>query len=226
MKREYRVSTLAIGAAALILLLLIAGRWSGGVAQQRATLKTITADLYAVHNDITSTLDSTNAKLATAEHMLASFEQRDDASSAELVNGLSALCHVPQTVGRLRSVASLAAAGQLNVIRNDSVRGRLLALDSDLAELRSHEGLVLERYRARLEDSLSPGMWRYVFYGESGTFPIDYRATLRELAAVRFEGTLRSAIRTLRERRDRLALSAKESEALLTALHAPSGDVE
>jgi hypothetical protein len=58
-------------------------------------------------------------------------------------------------------------------------------------------------------------MWRYVFFGESGTEPIDFKAAVRQLAADGLQPTVRSIVRGLRERAMVLSELLAEVDALL-----------
>src|SRR5262245_19656309 len=119
------------------MLLLAAGKWAGSA--NHADIDGVTNELRALRNDAASKLDSTNVRLASADHFLASFEQREDASSAELVATLTLLSSVPEIASGLQNIADLSATGRLGIVHDRAVRVRLLALENELAVLQTQD---------------------------------------------------------------------------------------
>jgi hypothetical protein len=198
-------------------------QWNGKQAQQRDAVIALASDLNNVHALIGAARDSTDQHIALAQHLIGWMEQKEDASSTALVQALTALQRPTRAPASLPSVADLAATGQLGVVADGDVRTRVLLLDRRLAQAATAGEPIFERYRMELEASLSPGMWRYVFYGETGTFDVDYRAALRTLYERGFDRTLRSVLRGLRAQRHELDALATEAGALRAALQPATG---
>jgi hypothetical protein len=215
-----RLSVTAAGVAVMAVLLLgaVAGEQWRNMRAHRTAEAAIADELASVNQRITAALDSTKHQIERAEYFLGWLELNHEASSAALVHDMSSLRYRYSAPASLTSVAELAATGGLDVVSNASLRRRLLALDRRLAIAQASGDAEFELYRTRLEEALSPGMWRYVFHGESGKYAVDYRAALRELHAAGFDRALRSVLRGLQENRDELAALASETRAVLSEL--------
>lgn len=173
--------------------------------------------LSQTHEAILAALDSTDQRVGTAQYLLGWFERTEEASSTGLIESLSLLRTQPKAPAAIDAIDELVWTGQLTSISDRDVRRRLLALQRRLHAASAVGKAELERYRVRLEDLLSPGVWRHVFERESDGYVIDFRGQLRELHTAGFDRTLRSLLRGLDERRAELQNLAAETNALLIA---------
>ena len=210
--------TVVLASVALLGAFAAGGAWDAKRNHQDA-FTALLSDLDDVHARVAAARDSTDQQIIRARHLLNWLEQAADASSAGLVATLSALRQRADAPSSLITTAELATSGELDeVVRDRAVRTRLLALDRRLLLAAAEGDPVFENYRMQLEQSLSPGMWRYVFQMETGQHPIDYRAALQELYSKGFDRTIRSMLRTLQTQRAELDGIEMESRKLLEAL--------
>jgi hypothetical protein len=94
----------------------------------------------------------------------------------------------------------------------------LFALQREVSAASSAGEPAYERYRARLDETLSPGMWRLIYMNESGTMPVDYKQALRELLESDFARTVRPVLRDGAAYLERLNALLQETQSLVTEL--------
>lgn len=182
---------------------------------QQAARDAVAAELASTHGAIMVALDSTEQQLAMLRHLLGWLEETEDASSTGLIESLSRLRTRHRAPAAVDAIGELVWTGRLVDVPDASLRRRLVALRRHLAAASAAGEAEFERYRVRLEELLSPGMWRHVFQRESGRHAVDYRAQLSDLHAAGFDRTLRSLLRGLDEHRNALRGLAAETGALL-----------
>jgi hypothetical protein len=202
----------------VLLILLIAGLalrdFTMSRRVKRAANVTVMNELGVLFTALQAARDSTGMQLDALAYVLSWMENQSDASSAGLIDALSRLKHRHHAPTSLDAVATLIAACNFEQVGDESVRRRLVALQRSLGQLAHTSEAAFEHYRLRLEDSLSPGMWRFVFLGESGTHPVDYRTTLHDLHAAGFDRVLRTLMRGASDYAQQLGQLAGEAAAL------------
>ncbi|MGH7575332.1 MAG: hypothetical protein ACREM1_09445 [Longimicrobiales bacterium] len=204
---------------AVAIAIVVAAMFTNGELRQLRSRqdahRDLTRALGQTHDAIVAALDSTDQRVATAQYLLGWFEQTEEASSTGLIESLSVLRTQPEAPAAIEAIDDLVWTGQLISISDRDVRRRLLALQRRLHAASAVGEVELERYRVRLEELLSPGVWRHVFQRESDGYVIDYRGQLRELHTAGFDRTMRSLLRGLDERRTELQYLSAEAHALL-----------
>jgi hypothetical protein len=178
----------------------------------------LASELTAVHAKVEIACDSTATQLAMGRYLLSWLEQTQDASSTGLVEAITRLRQRHRIPQSLDVLGELAATGQLQRAGDAALRTRLVALQQRLQLASAAGEPEFERYRIRLEDELSPGMWRLVFLGESGTLPVDYKATLRVLLDAGFEHTVRTVLRGVQDYQQHLNAIMAGTDSLLHAV--------
>jgi hypothetical protein len=210
----------------LLILLLIAGLalrdFTMSRRVKRAANVTVMNELGAAITALQAARDSTGMQLDALAYVLSWMENQSDASSAGLIDALSRLKHRHRAPTSLDAVATLIVTCNLEHVGDESVRRRLVALQRSLGQLAHTGEAAFEHFRLRLEDSLSPGMWRFVFLGASGTHPVDYRTTLHDLHAAGFDRVLRTLMRGASDYAQHLGQLAGEAAALADKLQSGS----
>jgi hypothetical protein len=226
LQRFSRPASRSILIAGVAVLLLGAVSRQGWVARarHRAVIEQVTTDLRRAQLNLKQGLDSTTLQINTLTHLIAWLDKSDDVGSADAVSGLSNLRGHKWTPGSLTTVLGLAATGELDQLPDAVTRGRILALDRSLAEAQRSAEPGFEQFRELMEQTLTTGMWRYVFYGESGTYPIDYKAALRDLIQHGLQSRLRSLLRGLMDERAELTALYKETTDLLMGIAPLEGE--
>jgi hypothetical protein len=216
------VITAAVVTAAIVLIFVTTGVTASARSEQ-SLLNSLGQELSSLHEALVVARDSTDGRIARATHLINWFEGTEDGGSAELVSAIAALTKPVSVPVGLASVADAAATGSLGEISESDLRIRLLELQRRLDRTGSTGALEQKAYDRRLEELLSPGMWRYVFFAESGEFPLDFKASLRELHEARFDRSVRSMLRGLGERRAELDGLEREVAALIDLLYGADG---
>jgi hypothetical protein len=216
------------GGAAVAFLLIAAAACAPGANEgaERAAHAAVAAELGDVAIALGSARDSTSTQLEALSLVLTWMEGTSDASSSGLIDILTRLRERARAPGSLETVADLVATCSLQRISSPELRRRFLALNRALAELAQIGEPAFERYRLRLEESLSPGMWRLVFLSQSGTHPVDYRTALSELSGAGFDRTLRTLRRGAQSYADALGALATEAAALRDELRSNGRPVD
>ena len=218
-RRSLIVPVSGIGLMAVLLIGAVATQdhWRTRRAQH-AALESVTTELSHVSDALKAAIDSTSNQIRLAQHVMGWMAQEEDGGSAELVAALTGLKKRADGPIALTAMAALGADGKLGAVGDAATRRRLIALDRRLAAAALIGEPAFEHYRVRLEEALTPGMWRFIFYDESGKYPVDFKGTLRELTHSNFDRTLRSLLRGLTERRVELEALAAETSSLRRAL--------
>ena len=205
---------------ASVVLLVGSGRLEGrGESDRRATLVTLDAELGEVEDALPLVLDSARVRLRSAEFFLEWSENRDDASSGQLMSILRLLVtDTPLTGGELL-VRGLHGGAEFDVRIDPELLDRLMHHAELQRRVASHPTAWLG---TELDALLNTGAWRYTFGREVGEIAIDFKATARELFEAGVSTHLRGAVRDLEERVRRLeeleALNAELRQEMLRLL--------
>jgi len=212
------------GLAALVVLVLggfaATSAWTNGRAHRSAVADTVEVELGQLRTSLQSALDSTDLQIEGAEELLGGFEGRDEVSSGSMVVALARLREPVRPQLTLQTL-DLLERGDRGAAT--ALRPRLVQLGWRLRAAAVRDDPEFERYREQLDEHLSAGMWRFVFFGETGSYDIDYKKTLRDLARVGMDRSIRSVLRGTRARRLELQSLTASVDSLLAPSH-PSRD--
>lgn len=168
------------------------------------------------HQILSSALAEVERDLAAAWYVLDWMDEERDAGSAGLIDSIRDLLEFPAPTLGFETPPEGAIGGSPEWRRYAVEAGDLRVVPS------AHEAFL-----AGLESRVSRGAWLHLWQlAEPGTYPVDYRETVRTLANGGFQAETRGLIRALRHRKNLILAGMAMNERLQAQASAATGLAE